>query len=410
LLPNWANGITERLTWLTDVLNDETGTEQRRTVREFPRRSFEASFLRTREQRARLDNFMVGVGRKPFLVPLWHEQFRVMVDFSLDDTVTITDPVEREFRPGTLVLMCGRDPNVYEVIEIESLDTGTGVLTFATTLTLEWKAGTRMIPLRKARVLDSAELNSPTDAVSTIQVRFELNDPDNQFADPTDYPDTTALSPPSWGDDALAIFWFKPNFASAVTFTYERDDFMLDSQVGPIQIVDPSDQARIVQRFSVMLKGREQTFAFRRFLAMARGRAVPFFTPTYMNDLIPVTTTISGTSIQCKLAGFASFMATYSQARTTIAIVFRDGTATIYRTVTTIEIVTDEESIAVAEQFNLAGDALAEIEVTSIKRIQWLVASRFDQDGFELLHHVDDCAAITTNVVTRSIEDMGILE
>jgi hypothetical protein len=44
--PNWKSGITERLEWQTDVMISETGAEQRRPVRTYPRRSIEASFLR----------------------------------------------------------------------------------------------------------------------------------------------------------------------------------------------------------------------------------------------------------------------------------------------------------------------------------------------------------------------------
>lgn len=45
--PNWADGVEERLEWLTDVLTSRSGMEQRRALRVAPRRSFEASFVVT---------------------------------------------------------------------------------------------------------------------------------------------------------------------------------------------------------------------------------------------------------------------------------------------------------------------------------------------------------------------------
>ncbi|ECV8069637.1 hypothetical protein ABQ22_25065, partial [Salmonella enterica subsp. enterica serovar Typhimurium] len=48
-LPNWKDGVTERIEWQTDVMISESGAEQRRPIRLHPRRSFEATFLRWEE-------------------------------------------------------------------------------------------------------------------------------------------------------------------------------------------------------------------------------------------------------------------------------------------------------------------------------------------------------------------------
>jgi hypothetical protein len=42
--PNWKNGITETLEWLSDVLRNSYGAEQVRALRLSPRRTFEVTF------------------------------------------------------------------------------------------------------------------------------------------------------------------------------------------------------------------------------------------------------------------------------------------------------------------------------------------------------------------------------
>lgn len=77
VLPNWANGVLERLAWNTQILPSETDHEQRRSLRRFPRRSVEASFLRTGPAKQRIDTFLSGIGKQRMLVPLWFEQLRL---------------------------------------------------------------------------------------------------------------------------------------------------------------------------------------------------------------------------------------------------------------------------------------------------------------------------------------------
>jgi len=77
VIPNWKDGVLERLEYKTNVLTSTSDAEQRRAMRLYPRRSFEASFLRERSVRSRLDAFISGNGHGEFLVPLWHESLRL---------------------------------------------------------------------------------------------------------------------------------------------------------------------------------------------------------------------------------------------------------------------------------------------------------------------------------------------
>lgn len=77
VIPNWKEGLLERLEYKTNVLTSTSDAEQRRAMRLYPRRSFEASFLREKSVRSRLDTFISGNGHGEFLMPLWHESLRL---------------------------------------------------------------------------------------------------------------------------------------------------------------------------------------------------------------------------------------------------------------------------------------------------------------------------------------------
>jgi hypothetical protein len=177
MLPNWANGINERLEWLTDVMPSEAEVEQRRALRRGPRRSIEASFLRSREKRAWLDNFLVGIGRRLFLVPLWFEQYKVPGGLTIGQT-TLTFPADslamREFRVDDLVLIIDKDHLNYEVLRVATVTTASDEVELVSGPTRAWPAFSRVIPLRRARILEPTQLGNKTDAVATTSIRFTL--------------------------------------------------------------------------------------------------------------------------------------------------------------------------------------------------------------------------------------------
>jgi hypothetical protein len=74
--PNWANGIRETLSWLTDVLASTYGPEQRRALRLSPRREFEMTFNPIDAVRSYFDLWLHRMGSFEFMVPLFHDAGR----------------------------------------------------------------------------------------------------------------------------------------------------------------------------------------------------------------------------------------------------------------------------------------------------------------------------------------------
>ena len=395
VLPNWANGVTERIAYLTDILTSETGAEQRRTLRQYPRRSIEASFMRDNVLRARMDNFMVGVGVKDMLVPLWHEQYRtttaVLADELFHQFPTTGDTLAyREFAAGDVVLITNGDPLEQELVVVDSADASTGLLAWRKRPAKTWPAGVRLIPVKVGMISDKASMSAPVDRVGSMQIRFDLKEPDRRFAG-------------DWG--YCAPLWrFKIDRGTALTLDYERNSYTLDSELGPVQVTNPGDRAFVNSRFAVQVRGRQNMYELRQFIAAARGKAVRFYAPSFTRDIFPVSN-LAGASFDCTVTGFAESMPAPQWARKIIAIVFNDGSPTIYRNI--IGVTRETPSGKPVERFTL-DVALPAIALYNIERIQFVVPSRFDQDSFEFAHLVDGSAAVQSTFVTRAVDGTGM--
>lgn len=414
VMPNWKNGVLERLQWNTDVMRSEEAVEQRRSIRRYPMRSFEASFLRTESVRARLDNFFLGMGNKPFMLPLWHEQYRSEGEITpADSGFAFGDGslVDREFRPGDVVMLTAGDPDLFDIGIIDEVLVDTNTFTWATPPTITWPAGTRLIPMRRARMIDFPQFNNLSSHVGQVSARFELTEPDDQFQVFCEdgEPDTTFEEQPSWGN-CSPLFQFKPNRSTPVVVDYAREAFVLGSDSGPSFYVDPSDQGRSTQRMNLLLRGRDMVFAFRRFIAQARGQTLRFYMPSGTSDIVPAGD-IDGDAFLAKPSGLWETMSVPQRSRIWITVLFKDGSSPIYRKVVNVEpvgVVALPTRMVQSEQYTLASP-LPAISVENIERIMFVSTSRFDQDTFELMHHSDSSRAVSAAVVTRTV-DMAVRE
>lgn len=394
VLPNWQNGVTERVSYLTDIIVSETAAEQRRTLRTHPRRSLEASFLRQDALRARLDAFTLGVGSSDMLVPIWQEQYRTTADMAANavgHTITGDSLVYREFEAGELVLATNGDPVSHEVLQIDTVDTGTGLITWRKRPAKAWPVGTRLIPLKVAFISDKVSMSNPIDRVGSMTLRFDFKEPDRRFAGAWGYPS------PLWT--------FKIERGNALTIDYDREDFILDNEVSPVEVSNPGNRAITNSRFSMLTRGREAYHALRQFVAAARGRAVRFYAPTFTRDVF-LQSDLGGFIFDARVTGFADTVGTTQDSRKTLAFVFDDGSPTLYRRILAVEQVPVADGYV--ERFTV-NEALPVIAKTMVNRVQFIVASRFDQDSFEFTHLVDSAAAVQSSFVTRSVDSAGMV-
>lgn len=384
--PNWATGVVERLDFKTEVLGSEADAEQRRSIRRFARRSFEVTFSRHDAKRANLNNFFTSVGNNQMLVPIWTEQYTIAASLGTTVGFPTGTLAMREYPVGGLVWVNNGDPAVSEVLTIQSVNLGTDEITFSTTPSLPWPAGTTIAPLRVARVLDPVQMDNLTDRVGVIPARFMLSDVEQW---PT----------PSWGA-AVPFFGFKVNRSVPVVGSYDRPTAnLLDNDYGPVEVFDVHAKSRVSVRCSLTLRGRAKLYAFRQFIAMSRGKAKRFWCPSLTADLVPLSS-ISGIYADMRSAGYPEFMRREQDARKYVSVLLKSG-------VTVNRLINFVESVGGADRFHFT-TAMPSIALSDIERIMFVLPARFDQDGFEIQHLTNDSAVTQTSVVIRSTDMVGM--
>lgn len=400
VLPNWKDGILERVEYLTDVLTSERATEQRRALRSKPRRSIEANFARTRAIQDRLVNFFTGTGAQPFLVPLWFEQRRLGVTVS-PATTTLAFPsgdlAQREFREGDTAIIIDKNPDVFDIIEIGTVDLLTQSIELVSGITQEWGDSARIIPLRLARLIDRPSMSNRTDEVGTTAVRFELLDGD--------------IGGSSWGF-CVPLLKLEPNWAQSVEHGYERLIFSMDNQIASPYMVDPSDQTLVTLRANYTLRFRDQVRYLRDFINEAKGRAMRFYAPTYTDDLQPIDPDeIPGgvNYFDIQPSGLWEGTRTRQFSRRTVGFFFNDGSPPFFREVEDIQPVgLSGPPYRMSAERLYVNMTMPPVNMRDIKRISWMQVVRFDQDGFELKHVVDDSVAVTAALVLRGVDPEGM--
>lgn len=391
--PNWEAGITERVAYLTDVMVSETGVEQRRTLRKWPRRQFEVEFIRQGKNRVRLDTFFANIGRQVFLFPLWHEQFRptagvpIAVEVCQFPAGTLS---LREFKVTDIVLITAGDPDDYELLEVAAINTTLDRITWRDGPMRNWGQGTKLVPLRRAQIINKATQAAPTDSVGIFRAQVDLVDPDDRFN-------------PSWGY-CVPLWRFKAQRSDQLDIGYERQDYVVDNDTGPVVYTDPGKRVAIDTRFSVIARGRAMMVALRQFIGAARGRAKRFWIPSMTTDLVP-TSNLGGASIDIAPSGAADYIENVQWARKYIGIYFNDGSPTIYRAVLGVQPL--GEPRITGERLLLDRD-VPPIQLAQVASIQFVIPSRFDQDSFEFHHLVDESAAVRLNAVTQSADGTGM--
>jgi hypothetical protein len=390
ILPNWESGITERLVWQTDVMASETDAEQRRSVRRNARRTFEASFLRQRAQRARMDSFFVGVGSSQFMLPLWHEQVKMIDGIDMEATGVVLDALPmREFRKGDLVFVNNGDPSDYDILQVGELELGR--FSWAFPPPRKWPVGTRIYPMRLARIESQApKMSNITDTVSQAQVLFDLVEPYEIDA--------------SWGsiDNGEPLFHFAVDRVQALDVEFSRKSFALDNQASVPSVVDHGKYTTSTTSVRLRLFGRNAAYSYRQFLQAARGRSQTFMCPTFMADVYPLGDIAAGSDLLIEDQGFRAAMAVPQPVRIQLAFQFHDA-PTLYRTITDAHAL--HSGLRTTGEKLTLDSPLPSIKLSDLKRISFLCETRFDQDQFEIHHPSSNQVVVDTALVLRQFTD-----
>jgi hypothetical protein len=377
---NWAQPVTERLEWLTDVLASQSGAEQRRCLRLSPRRFMEYTINPTRGERTMTDLMLRKLFSNQWLVPLWHDKAKMTAAAAMGANRLVFDNRWREFVTGGYAVIF-KDAFTFEIVEIEDQD-DTGI-DLAEVTSAAWPKGSPVYPIRVGWMSDQANtLGAITGTVGEAVVGFMI-------PGGNDYDAGAETFPLYLGKPVLTL---PPNRVESITAQLERMTADRDGQLGLIYRGDEAGRSFGNQSYSWIVTGRQARHEFRQLLYRLQGRQNAMWLPTFNDDLFVAVAAPGGTvTLSVEQAGLGYVGAPFASREH--ILVNGEG-----RKVNALA-----APLAGNERIVLNAGITGAVKVG--QSLSWMDVGRLDQDTVEITHHTDSDGTLECAAVLKSFSD-----
>lgn len=381
-VPDWTNGIVERMSWKTDVLQSYDMREQRRALRIAPRKTIEFEAFFTAAERRYAETLIWGWGARNWALPIWYDGQELSASLPLGSTSISIDTATRDYAAGSLAMLIG-DAFNYETLEVESVSSGS--ITLARPTSVTWPAGTRVYPARTARMPDRATIPRWSGDASGLRVGFSL-------MEPVDY----TASGGATTYRGYPVIDRRPNWVGGLSIDLQRKLAELDNLVGIQEFDDESGLPSSVQSVRWTLTSREELDAVRQLLYALRGRQGAGWMPTWTIDMI-VTAAIdtSATAIDIEFMAYTNQI-NVATGRRDIRIELANGTV-FHRRITGAS-----QLSATTERLTIDTPLGQTVQPSEIAQVSFMALKRLDSDDVDIAYWTGSIAEVA--VAMRSFQ------
>lgn len=384
LRPNWREGITERLDWLTDVLSSTSGAEQRRMVRLSPRRSFEITINPTHRERSYADLFLHRMGAQEIFFPLWHDVGKLNAEAEIGSNFVSFDNTYREFVTGGYAILY-KDAFTWELVEITDQD-DEGITTL-NPLQATWPNRATIYPVRPARLTDDSNFSALTGRVGESQLLFTLSR-ENDYDDEAEFDFTYAGAP---------VLTTPPNRRDALDQSFQRLLASMDNDTGRQRVVDIAGRSFTTQIYNWLVNGREAHHKMRQLLYWLRGRQRMLWVPTFNDDVrLARTSNAASQLLDIEKIGYG-YTGGAVAGRDRVLLKGATGYEIARVTATGAALDADEERLVLATGLTQ--------QMTAGTYGSFVDAARLDQDSIEITHHTDSDGTCEVSCAFRTFSN-----
>lgn len=375
-VPDWTNGIVERIEWKTDLLQSFDASEQRGALRIGPRKSYEFEAFFDGKTRRYAEALAWGWGARPWALPIWPDGQDLGVDVLAGATALSIDTDARDFAPGALAVILV-DAFTFEVLEVDAVTTGSLALKRPTTR--DWPSTARVYPARIARIMDQVTLPRWSGQASGARVIFDVVGAVDHAADAG-----------AAAYRGLPVLADRPDWSGGFDVEMARKLAILDGATGGRTFDDESGLPSLRQRMRWTLTTKAEQDAHRGLLYHLAGRVGSVWVPTWTDDLVITALIANGaTAIDVEFCGYTRQLA-QAPGRRDIRIELTSGQV-LYRRITgSSEVDDDTERLSVDSPIN------QEIPTTDVLQVSFMALCRGDADAVELAHWTGDVCESAT--------------
>lgn len=269
---DWGRPVRESLGWLTEVLVAPTyGIAQKRSLRAAPRRSFAFDVVAEKRERRLLDTLRFDGGSRQWMLPIWPDgQVLAEQVASGADSIPCLTAGYDFVAGGQAVLWAAMDQ--WEIVTIDAV--GEDGLTLTDEVSALWRAGSRLWPLRRARIQDATEESSWHDDASRLPLQFLIDEP-------CDWP--AVLPGATYRDHP--VLQSRPDAKAGLDSDFGRYLSRVDNDVGVVTEYDTVGLPVRHQDHVWKLFGRAERSAFRSLAYGLAGRFGNLWVPSWNSDL-----------------------------------------------------------------------------------------------------------------------------
>lgn len=373
--PNWRESVTVEQEYRTDVLTSRSGREQRRALRDTPRKTVE---YRLTADRSRLHKFQRAMAK-------WQNRPVVMGD----PTRFVSTPVF----DGASVTLCDVPPWITaganlviddrEMVTVDTVDAGT-----VTFLAPPQQPGLTLRPALQGLLSESIGGKYATDTVAEFSISFNVT------------PGSEAATVAGPGYDLLngrEVFGRRFNWASGLDVTHAWPTETVDFGWGRTSTFRPIGFGTETRKAVFVQQGADDMAALEDFFQRQMGQRGEFYMPSGTDDIPLLETVAEGTSNL--VTGGTEVFDAYDgdTVHAAVQILLRDGRR-LFRRVTGM-FVEDGNTVLQCDR-----DFLTDISPAEVVRISWLTCSRFASDQFQQEWLTSEVAQ--TSLAVKSLEDL----
>ncbi len=364
--PDWSQPVRESLAWQTDVMRGWSGAEMRRATRISPRRTFTFTVTVSDQDRRTMETVLFALSSSTLALPIFPDGQLLAQAVAQGAAIIPCTTANYDFVAGGLALLMS-DAQTFEVVQVDAVNSGSIGLLNGTQNA--WGAGTRLYPVRQARLLTYPKVTRESGTVATVSPTFTV-------VEPCDWMALSGL--PVYR--TAPVLEFEPDAGSGQDLSYHRDAFVIDNATGFPEVDDRAGLGFPQFSHAWFLDGAASRASFRSLLYLLKGKQGAAWVPSFQLDLLVEADIVGGTAlITIQYAGVTAFL-NGVQNREDIRIELIDGTVLYRRILSAVAISASLEQVTVDSVFSTP------IAAAAVRRVSFMTLCRLSSDKITIDH------------------------
>ena len=385
--PNWRYSYEVEYEFKTEIITSRSGREQRRGLRQSPRKTVSFTATPHHAEMRRLQRALQGWRDNVIVLPEL-TRMGVLALPSLGNSVTLREAPPSWVQPGLQVVLAHKGR--YEAREVASVS-GNAVR-FTGSSPEQWPAGSKLHPGLAGRLDENIGTRRLTDQVVSASIVFKED------------PGTTPVIPAPPAPvvfNGIEAFLTPFNWGDSVTDQYESLREVVDYGWGRVKSFTPQRTNYRVMKVNFLGLSSEKSQALIDFFLRCEGQRKEFYMPTGNADLALTAVGYEGAA-SIRFAG-TDILTDHATDVVNKAIAIYMKTGEVHLHVVT-EIAIQEDALGRDTMLRIDPPLHDTISTDSVQRVSWMPVCRHASDTLTVEWVTDTKAQVAMSV--RTLENL----